>query len=318
MEYESLIIDALLEAGAKPVSGEELAGRLGISRTAVWKHIRALQREGYHIEVLRGRGYALKRLSSRPLEREVRRGLSTRRFGKRVIYYERVGSTNDVARELARQGAEEGTVVIAGEQTRGRGRLDRSWESPEGGVFLSLIVRPHIPPAAISRLSLLAGLAAAKAAESFSGVPIGLKWPNDLMVDDRKVGGVLCEMEGEAERVDFAIVGIGIDANCDVSVDIPTTSLKKEAGAAVDITGLIREVLRVFENLYEGFLRGAADFLEDYKERSQTLGKDVKILQPKREIAGKAVDIDGEGALVLRLRDGSYERVLSGDCIHLR
>lgn len=318
MSHSDLIIDALLDEPKRTLSGEALAKRLGVSRTSVWKHIKTLQREGYGIEVLKGRGYRLKMMTSRPLEREIRRGALTKRFGQRVFYYEKIDSTNNAGKELARGGEKEGALVIAEEQLNGRGRLDRSWESPKGGVFMSLIMRPDLHPTKLTRLTLLSGVAVARAIKSLYGLEVKLKWPNDIYVEDKKVGGILSEMEGEAERVNFVVVGIGIDANCDVSVNIPTTSLKKETGGEVSIIKLVQEILKEMESLYEAFMRGSLAFLEEYKELSHTLRRDVKIVRLKDTILGRAVDVDSEGALVLRLADGSYEKVISGDCIYLR
>ncbi|MFQ5800597.1 MAG: biotin--[acetyl-CoA-carboxylase] ligase, partial [Candidatus Hydrothermarchaeales archaeon] len=309
MSHSDLIIGAFLDDPKRTLSGEALARRLGVSRTSVWKHIKALQEEGYRIEVLKGRGYRLKGLSARPIEREVKRGLLTERFGQRVFYYEKIGSTNDVVKELARRGEKEGTLVIAEEQLNGRGRLDRSWESPRGGVFMSLIMRPNLHPTELTRLILLSGVAVARAIKSLYGLDGRLKWPNDIFYEDKKLGGILSEMEGEAERVNFVVVGIGIDANCNVSVDIPTTSLKKETGREINIIKLVQEILKEVESLYEAFMKGSLAFLEEYKELSHTLGRDVKIVRLKDTIVGRAVDIDSNGALVLRLPDGSYEKV---------
>jgi BirA family biotin operon repressor/biotin-[acetyl-CoA-carboxylase] ligase len=318
MSHSDYIINTLLDEPEKTLSGGEFAKRLGVSRTAVWKRVKALQKEGYEIEVLKGKGYRLNKLTSKPVEREITRGLLTKKFGQRVVYHDEVDSTNEIAKELARKGEKEGALVIASEQSKGKGRLDRVWESPKGGVFMSLILNPDIHPKAASKLTLLSGLAVIRAIKSLYDLDAKLKWPNDIILNDKKLGGVLSEMEGEAERVNFVVVGIGIDANCEVSVDMPTTSLKEEIGREVDIIQLVRETLKQFEVLYNEFIVGSSEFLEDYKKNSHTLGRDVKIMQPKGSIIGKAVDVDEDGALVIRLGDGSYETVLSGDCVYLR
>jgi BirA family biotin operon repressor/biotin-[acetyl-CoA-carboxylase] ligase len=318
MSHGDSIINAFLKEPDQTLSGGEIARRLGISRTAVWKNIKNLQREGYKIEISPRKGYALKALTPRPLEREIKRGLQTKSFGRRVFYHEKIDSTNNTAKELARRGEEEGTVVLAEEQSIGRGRLDRSWDSPKGGIFMSLILRPEIHPAKINGLTLLFGLAVVKAIRILGNLEVELKWPNDIVFKDKKLGGILSEMEGEVERINFVVIGIGIDANCDASVDIPTTSLKKEIGREINIVELVKEILRQGEELYDRFKSGSKEFLREYKESSSTIGKDVKIVQPKRTLVGKTVDFDTDGALLLRLSDGSLEKVISGDCIHLR
>ncbi len=319
MSLGDLIIEALIEEPRAIISGEEIAKSLGVSRTSIWKKIKSLKREGYEIEELKGKGYRLLSLSNRPLEREIKRGLTTRRFGKMVYHHERIGSTNDYAKRLARKGEREGAVIIAEEQSKGRGRLERKWISPRGGLYLSLIVRPNLQSHALIGVTLLAGLAVVKAIESLYKIPgVGLKWPNDLYVGEKKIGGILSEMEGEADRVHYIVIGVGINANSSVQADIPTSSLKKEIGEEINIAELAKKILIELESLYEEFEKGSTDFLKDYREYSHTIGKDVRIELPGRNIEGKAVNVNDEGALVLKLPGGSIEKIYFGDCIHLR
>ncbi len=213
MSYGDFIITALLEAPENRLSGEELGRRLGVSRTSVWKNIKSLVGEGYEFEFLRGKGYRLKRLTTLPIEREVKRGLSTKILGRTIYFYPEVDSTNNVAKGLAREGEPEGAVVIACSQTGGRGRVGRVWASPEGGVYMSVILTPRVHPSQIGALTLLSGLAALKSVKSLYAVGVGLKWPNDIVVGDKKLGGVLCEMESEAQNVNFIVVGIGFHSH---------------------------------------------------------------------------------------------------------
>jgi BirA family biotin operon repressor/biotin-[acetyl-CoA-carboxylase] ligase len=311
------IVDFLLKEPDRTLSGGELGSRLGISRTAVWKKVQALQKEGYEIEVRKGKGYKLKAVTSKPVPREISRGLLTKSFGRTSFYCQEVDSTNNVAKALAREGSADGTLVIASAQTKGRGRLDRAWESPEGGIYMSLILRPNIHPSSVTRLTLISGLAVVKAVKSLFDLEVGLKWPNDILVNGKKLGGILSEMEAEADKVDFAIVGIGIDANCDVAVGIPSTSIKSEVGNEIDIISLVQEILKDMEGLYFEFLEESITLLDDYKKNCQTLGKIVEIQGHGKTITGRAVDIDSDGALLLQMSDGRVEKVLSGDCIHL-
>ncbi len=317
MAHSDSIVDFLLKEPDRTLSGGELGRRIGISRTAVWKNVQALQKEGYKIEVRKGRGYKLNALTSTPVAREIKRGLSTKILGRTSFYYEEVESTNNIAKELAREGSAEGTLVIAGVQTKGRGRLDRAWESPVGGIYLSLILRPGIHPSSIARLTLLSGLAVVRAVKSLYDLKVWLKWPNDLVISDTKLGGILSEMEGEAENVNFVVIGIGINANRNVTVDIPSTSIKAEIGREVDIIGLVQEILKELERLYLEFLEGSTTFLDEYKKSSNTLGRAVEIQGRDKTITGRALDIDSDGALLLQMSDGTIEKVLSGDCIHL-
>jgi BirA family biotin operon repressor/biotin-[acetyl-CoA-carboxylase] ligase len=318
MSHKDYIINALLESLKKPISGQELASRFQISRTSIWKNIQSLKHEGYIIEVVGRKGYVLKNLTTLPIEREIKRNLHTKRFGKRVFYYNKTESTNNLAKELARTGLSEGVVVIASEQTGGRGRLDRTWESPEGGIFLSIVLRPQTDMSNITKLTLLSGLAVVKAIRLLYNLDVLLKWPNDIFIEGKKLGGILTEVEGETERVNFIVVGIGINANSSVNVDVPTTSLKNEIRKDVHLTNLIQKILEQMEALYLDYSSDSSKFLEEYKQYSNMLGKEVKVVQPRKTIMGKAVDIDGDGALILRLVDGSYESIVSGDCIFLR
>ncbi len=318
MPLGDFIVNTLLESKGQTVSGEKLANRFKVTRTAVWKSVKSLQKEGYNITIEKRRGYRLNKLTKRPIEREIKRGLATERLGQKVHYFDTVDSTNNAAKELARTGALEGTVVVALTQTMGRGRHNRIWESPKGGVYMSVVLRPGLHPKDLTRLTLLSGLAVATALNSLYDIKVRLKWPNDLMLNSRKLGGILSEMEGEAQKVNFVIVGIGLNANTDIKVDIPTATVKKVIEKEVDLVLIIKEVLKYLERLYDEFLKNPTGFLKEYREISHTLRRDVEISLETEVIRGNAVDIDSDGALELRLPDGSYTKILSGDCRYLK
>ncbi len=318
MTHCDTIVEILLEARGEPISGSELGRKLGISRTAVWKNIHILRSEGYEITVEKGRGYILKAVSQSPVAREIMRGLKTKWLGRDISYFKQVDSTNRAAKELARKGGEHGSIVVAEVQTQGRGRLGRRWESPKGGIYMSIILKPDMHPTQITLLTLLSGVVVIRTIQRICKLDVGLKWPNDIMVSDKKLGGVLCEMEGESERVDFVVIGIGIDANCDASVDIPTTSLRAETGGDVDITRIIQVILEEFEVVYSKFQIEPAGFLPEYKSYCLTLGRSVLAQGLKLSVSGRAVDVDESGSLLVELESGSVERVVSGEIIHLR
>ncbi len=318
MTHFDTIIDLLLEARGEPVSGSTLGRRLGISRTAVWKNIQTLRSEGYEITVVKRRGYVLRSVSPSPVSREVLRGLDTVWLGRDIFYFKQADSTNRVAKELARKGVKHGSIVVAEVQTHGRGRLGRSWESAPGGVYMSIILRPDMHPAQVTLLTLLAGVAVIRGIKRACNVEVGLKWPNDIMVSDCKLGGVLCEMEGESEHVDFVVIGIGVDVNCEASVGIPTTSLRAESGGYVSITGIIQAVLEEFEMLYTEFQIEPAGFLPEYKKYCLTLGHMVSAQGHRRSVTGRAVDISPGGGLMVEGKSGRVEEVVSGEIIHLR
>ncbi|MGB5924479.1 MAG: biotin--[acetyl-CoA-carboxylase] ligase [Dehalococcoidia bacterium] len=303
------ILNALRERGGY-LSGETLSQQLGISRVSIWKHIHSLKRDGYVIEAS-PRGYQL--VSSPDL-------LLPYEFPdleQRIHYFPQIGSTMDVARELAKKGAAEGTTVIAEAQTRGRGRLSRDWLSPEGGIYFTLILRPRISPAYAPRINLMAAIAVAATIRKLFGLKAELKWPNDVLIAGRKVCGILAEMDAEMDIVNFVNVGIGINANNPVTCFEKTaTSLKEALGREISrkefLTALIMEIQRRQPLLMK------ADLLKEWKKLSATLNKDVSVVASGEMIVGQAIDIDTTGALIVKEKNGSLKKAMAGDCIHLR
>lgn len=249
-------------------------------------------------------------------------GLKTKIFGRKIVYLSEVGSTNEEAKKLAGEGALEGTVVIAERQTRGKGRLNRTWVSPPGGIWLSLILRPKIAPNEAPKIAFLAALAAAKAISQL-GLNARLKWPNDVLINERKVCGVLMEADAEVEKVNYLIVGIGINANFEPEL-FPSefrgaaTTLKHELGKKISRAELVRRLLEEFEMAYTIFNRGEfSAILDEWKKLSATIGARVRVITSGRTIEGTAEDLDKDGALLVRVGDRA-ERVIAGDCVHLR
>jgi len=247
-------------------------------------------------------------------------GLRTKRLGRSILFSREVESTNKWAKELAMYGACEGTVVIAETQIRGRGRLGREWVSPIGGLWFSLILRPELRPTEAVKLTFVAGLAVAKVLREMFGLKAETKWPNDVLVNGRKICGILTEMNTTGETVNFVLVGIGINANFDVEKVFPeqlkkvVTSLENELGRKVRLESLFRSLLERLENLYELFLReGFNPVLKEWKNYAGFLGCQVEVTSPTEKLSGLALDIDYEGALVLRLEDGTMRRVFVGD-----
>ena len=304
------VLDALDDG---PVTTTVLAERLGVSETTVGEHVDALREAGFEIE----EGESGHVLASVP-----EFGGPAVEFGLdapfEVEFHGSVGSTNVRARELADAGAED-VVVLADAQTGGRGRLDRTWSSPSGGVWTSLLLRPDLRPAEVPLLTLAAGVATVRAVESV-GVDAGLKWPNDVLVPagdgtgaERKLAGVLTEMAGEGGRTDWVIVGVGINANVDAA-DLPqgATSLREDVGD-VDRRRLVQRLLSTFDEL-----RADPDaVLPAWREAATTLGRRVRVTTPTGEVVGEAVDVEAPGRLVVETDDGPV-RVHAGDCEHLR
>lgn len=253
-------------------------------------------------------------------EAEIRAGLTTRRMGAAIRLFQEVESTNDEAATRAGRGEAEGTIVIAERQQRGRGRLGRRWESPMSlGLYLSVILRPPIPPQDAPMLTLLGAVAGAEAIERTTGLTIALKWPNDLILHGRKVGGILGEMAVEDSRLLYVILGIGINAN-QIETDFAgglrqiATSLRVEAGHPVDRTGMVRSVCTGLDAWYERFLSaGPQPILDQVRHRCLTVGRMVTARSGDEEISGFAVELDDRGRLVIRDTTGVLHHLVAGD-----
>ncbi len=290
------------------VSGEILSDRLGISRVSIWKHIKKLREIGYPIEAT-SKGYCL--ISTPDV-------LYPWEFGDReskIHYFDAVDSTMDVARELARNNCPHFTVVIAGRQTKGRGRLKRTWLSLEGGLYFSMILRPKIPPALSSRVNFAASMILARTLRKMFEIDAMVKWPNDILIDGRKVSGLLSEMEAETDRVRFINVGVGINVNNDPAVGEPMAiSLKKILGRKISRRALLSEFLNSFESrLNHGTLENV---VFEWKKYAETLNRQVRIVTNREISEGLAIDVDKNGALILKLADGSLKKITHGDCFH--
>ena len=317
------ILHRLSEAGDF-LSGEELSLAYGITRSAVWKHIQLLRAEGYAIDAVTGRGYRLSGLTGRPVEAEVLPFLTCRRFGRSMHYHGVTASTNIQAKALATNGAPEGSVVVADAQTGGRGRMGRSWVSPSGvNLYFSLILRPPLPSIRVPQLTLLVAAAIHQALSSFAAdvVPL-IKWPNDILVNGRKLCGVLCEMQSETDLVHFVVVGIGINVNLSLlppELEDSATSLFLESGRLFSRPELLASVLNHFEPLYDAWLlQDDLGFILPYLEQYSLLqSKEVTVDQLNRTVCGMVTGISCGGELKIESADGQTLLVSSGEA-HLR
>lgn len=308
------------------VSGEELCKLADVSRAAIWKHVEKLREEGYDIEASPHIGYRLVNIPDSLIPIEIKWGMKTKIFGKEIISYKKVDSTNTVAYELAEKGVGEGASIFADEQTKGRGRRGRHWYSPaKDGIYLSCILRPKIAPNEISKITLLAAVAVAKSIRSLTGLIAMIKWPNDILVNNKKVCGILTEMKAEQDRVDFIILGIGINVNTQ-NRHLPkgASSLKDELRHTKIEGGISRVELakNILENLEEHYSvlkkEGFKPIIEEWKSLSAMLGSRIKVILQNRSFEGQAHNIDENGSLVVRLDSGILERVSSGDIIMVR
>jgi BirA family biotin operon repressor/biotin-[acetyl-CoA-carboxylase] ligase len=299
------------------VSGEEIASKLGVSRAAIWKQIQILRTKGYKIESSTNKGYLLTKGQDILDPEQIQIGLNTKFVGKDLRYFREVKSTNETAREIATN-CENGTVVLAEVQTEGKGRLSRSWHSPPGGIWMSIVQKPKIPLASAYWINMAASVAVARSLFRLYGLKAGIKWPNDLLVGERKTCGILMEISAETDRLEHAIVGIGLNANLDVD-DLPTdwnaTSLSQILGHIVTRNDLIRTLLQEIDLAYTQI--GSSKILSEWRERSITLGRQVRITSTEGIIEGEAVSLSDDGALFVKLPN-EIRRIVAGDCIHLR
>jgi BirA family biotin operon repressor/biotin-[acetyl-CoA-carboxylase] ligase len=290
------------------VSGEFLSSTLGISRVSVWKHIHKLQDLGYNI-LSTPNGYQL--LASPDI-------LFPWEFPGResnIHYFSELPSTMDTAKDLARKNCPDFTVVVAGRQTQGRGRLNRQWVSDDGGLYFTLVLRPDIPVPISSRVNFLASLTLARVLRDMYRIEAAVKWPNDILVDDRKLSGMLSELEAEADRVFFINIGMGINVNNDpTGVEAGAISLKTILGRASSRIKLLSGFLDEFEDRLKN-----AEFenvISEWKRYTVTLQRQVRIVTRREVTEGLAVDVDENGALVLELSDGTQKIIVYGDCFH--
>jgi len=329
------VLAELKRRSGQTVSGNELAASLGISRTAVWKHIRTLRSRGYLIESHPKKGYRLTALSHSLAPEEVLPLLQTRLLGRTYDYHEVLASTNDRALDLARAGACHGTTVVAEEQTAGRGRLRRPWVSPKGlGLYVSVILRPDVPPRRGPETTLIAALALARSLRTQWGVDACLKWPNDVLISGKKVAGILTEMQTDPDRIQFLVVGVGVNVLHEAKdfpddVLYPATSLalewaklatdKPQDAAKPSRAQVLAAFLNTLEGDYEAYLReGLRRFQEDLRKMSVVLGKAIRIQVSDRILEGVARDLTDRGGLIVETRHGALETVWVGDILHLR
>lgn len=311
------VIKAILDSGENFMSGEQLSKKLGISRTAVWKHINALREEGYNIESVNKKGYRLAEKPDDILSSEnIAYNLPTEFIGKKVIHLDTVGSTNDYAKEIGNK-VSGGTLIISEQQTKGKGRLGRVWKSKSGdGIWMSLIIKPKIEPYKTPFLTLVAGASVVKALSNLD-VEASIKWPNDIIVHNKKICGILTELSAEMERVNYVVIGIGINIK---TIDFPdeikekATSLYKE-GYKLSRVDIVRQFCIEFEKLYKGYILDGnkQDTLELCRKYSAIIGKQVYVIKNNKRELVKCIDINENGNLIVKEKNGEIQEIMSGE-----
>lgn len=311
------ILNLLNEHANVYLSGEQISQLLGISRTAVWKHIKALKSAGYDIESISNKGYQLKSASSELDALSLKMIINKTDVAKEAHYYTQIDSTNQEAKRHALTGQRINQLFVADEQTAGRGRLGRTWASEyKEGLWFSLLLYPDIQPDQASTLTLVAASSMSKAIEKTTGLQVGIKWPNDLIINRKKVSGILTEMSAEINHLHYVIVGIGTNLGqmtFDDDLKDKATSLRAE-GITITAKDLLSAFLEAFEQDYNRFCHhDISAVIEEQKKRSVTVGRRVSIIQNGGQMEAEAIDIDHEGKLVVRFDDGSVTSLFSGE-----
>ena len=293
-----------------------MARRLGISRAAVWKQIQALRLRGYKIASSTRRGYFLMEMPDLLDAGRIKKNLVTNWLGRDILILPEASSTNAVALSSIGQ-RKSGSIILAETQKEGRGRLSRGWASPPGGIWMSLVLRPNIPLSRVYRINMAASVSICRAVCQL-GLEAGIKWPNDILIREQKLCGILTELGAQVDRLDYAVVGVGLNANNDTAAfpsQWRSTSLAARLGKSIDRCALIAAILNEMEQALDDI--ESHELYEEWRSRSLTLGKRVRISSAEGELIGQVLDLDQDGALILE-QGGDRRRILAGDCIHLR
>lgn len=309
----------LLRDSRDYVSGQQICESFGISRTAVWKIINQLKEEGYEIEAVQNKGYHLTGAPDVLSLSELKTRIKTKMAGSHLLYFDVVGSTNIEAKKQAENGAPEGLLVVADKQEAGRGRRGRSWESPAGAnIFMTLLLRPSFSPGKASMITLVMAVSVAQAVSEAAGLTAKIKWPNDVVVNKKKVVGILTELTMETDYIQYLVCGVGINVNqmsFPEAIAQTATSLYLEGGRQVNRAGLIEKVMERFEENYEIFLKteDMSGLTEPYNRLLVNKGEKVRVLDPKGEYDGLSHGINEIGELIVEKQDGSVENVYAGE-----
>ncbi|MEI7733556.1 MAG: biotin--[acetyl-CoA-carboxylase] ligase [Verrucomicrobiota bacterium] len=323
MTIDAEILSALRQTRDGYVSGADLAQRLGISRAAIWARIEDLRRLGYDIEASPHKGYRLLGMPDVLHADDLMSRLGeTRVIGRVIQVFEETNSTNDLAERLARDGAKEGAVVIAESQTKGRGRMGRVWVSPpRQGLWLSVLLRPALPPQAATQITIAAATALSRAIRQVCALRAEIKWPNDILFRGRKAAGILTELSADLDQIKQAVVGVGVDVNL-AAADFPValrktaTSLRIECGQPVSRAELATAFLRELDQAYALICDQQFERLADeWMQQCSTIGQPVRIQVGGRTVFGRAEALDSDGALLVRAQHGHLERITGGDVI---
>ncbi len=300
------------------VTESELINKLNITHEKLKEDIKKLEETGYEINIDDDKGLKLEEAPDILEPYEIKRGLESKYIGHCIHFYDEVESTSDTAREYLENNAEEGTVIIAGRQTAGRSRKKDDWASPEGGIYMTMILKPDITLTQAPKLTIVTGVAIAKTLHDHFNIDVGIKWPNDILIEKKKICGILTEGIGEYDQLDAVLIGIGIDVNMSENklpddVQNVATTIKEEVNTKINRAEIIRVFFKVFEELYEKYQDGEFKYIvSEWRRLSATTGNRVKVYTNGRSIYADAVGIDNEGFLIVETDEGELEKITSG------
>ncbi len=308
----------ILKNSDSHISGQEISETLGVSRQAVWKAINTLKEKGYEISSDKKKGYRLVSFPDYLNENAIKNVLHSKIIGKNITVLDSISSTNDHLKQLGNDGCKNGTVVVARQQTKGKGRLGRQWLSgKDNSVMFSLLLRPDIAPNEVSAITPLAGIAICKALRKFTNLDCMIKWPNDIIVGRKKLVGILCEMSAEFDRVEYIITGVGINVDQPMfpeEIDFKATSILLETGRHINKNELLACVLEYLEDEFiKNDLKLTASALDEYSEMCATIGKNITFTRGTRKVSGTAIGLDSNGELKIMLSDGTVCKINSGE-----
>ena len=316
------ILKLLKENKTEYLSGEYLSTVFGVSRTAVWKVIKQLQEEGYIIQSKTKLGYKLVESPDNLYSYEIQEGLRTKRIGKNIYYFEEIDSTNDYGKIVAQKPFEDGDIIIAESQNKGRGRFSREWVSPmRKGAYLSILLKPQISFEKITRLTIITALAVCSALEDHIQKKVEIKWPNDILINQKKICGILTEISGEVDKINYVVIGIGININLDIedfdeSLATKASSLKIETGKIQNRKEIVQKILSIFDEYYDDFLNDEnyESIIDEYRKKSYLIGRNVEVrIYNNDSIRARVLDIEKNGALKVELENGEIRDLLSGE-----
>lgn len=316
----SKLINLLEKNKEKYISGEQLSKQLNITRSAIWKHMKELEKDGYLIEGKPRKGYRILELPNRLSENALQWGLNTEWLGKEIIHKSTVTSTQQMAHALALDNGKHGTVVIADQQTKGKGRLDREWHSAkEKGVWLSMILRPNLLPYLAPQLTLVTATILADVLSKYADVQPQIKWPNDILINNKKVAGILTEMQAEQDQINYVIIGIGLNVNQEINelpkeIQNKATSLFIETNNLLNIKDLVQNILVTFEKEYMNYINnGFSNIKQKWEHYGFKINKKIWIKTAKGRRQGVFIGIAEDGALLIKFAAGEIEKIYSGE-----